>query len=377
MRPWLVASGDFTSLGGMDRANLGLASFLARRGDRVRLVAHRVADELASLPGVETHLVPRPFGAHLIGAPLLARAAARQARALPPGARMLMNGGNGVAAAPTWIHYLHAAYEPHVAGSIRTRISASAGRRYYLRREAAALAASPLVICNSERTAHDVRTHYGVAASRIVVIYYGTDRAAFGTVAPEARAAARAGLGLETGRPMAIFIGALGDRRKGFDLIFEAWRTLSAGPGWDVDLLVAGAGAEQQAWTARARSAGLHERMRFLGFRTDVGTLLAAADVLVHPARYEAYGLGVHEAICRGVPAIVSGIAGVTERFTDDLRPLVLPDRPTAVDLAAALTGWRRDPDGWRRRLTTVSAQLRARSWDHMAADVARAVEEA
>ena len=32
MIPWLLATGDFTTLGGMDRANLALASWLAQVG---------------------------------------------------------------------------------------------------------------------------------------------------------------------------------------------------------------------------------------------------------------------------------------------------------------------------------------------------------
>ena len=39
---------------------------------------------------------------------------------------------------------------------------------------------------------------------------------------------------------------------------------------------------------------------------------------MVHPARYEAYGLGVHEAICRGLPAIVSAGAGIAELYPAD-----------------------------------------------------------
>jgi glycosyltransferase involved in cell wall biosynthesis len=373
---WLVATGDFTVLGGMDRANYALADHLAARGDTVHLVAHRVAADLAQRRGVVVHRVPRPFGAHLIGAPLLARAAVRRRRALPAGTRTLMNGGNGVGGVPTWIHYLHAAYEPGVAASLRTRVSASAGRRYYLAREAAALRAAPLVICNSRVTAADVQRHYGVPAAKTAVVYYGIDAAAFGPADERERAAARAALGIPADRPVAIFIGALGDRRKGFDLLFDAWRSLSADEGWDADLIVAGAGVEREAWASRAHAAGL-TGVRVLGFRTDVASLLAAADVLVHPARYEAYGLGVHEAICRGVPAIVSATAGVAERFPAALGPLLLPAGARAADVAAALVRWKRDAPGWRARITELSASFRSRTWDHMAADVAAAVEAA
>jgi glycosyltransferase involved in cell wall biosynthesis len=371
---WLVATGDFTAHGGMDRANYAVASWLAQRRREVHLVAHRVADDLEAARGVTVHAVPRPFGAHLAGAPLLARAAARVRRRLPADTRVLMNGGNGVTGVPTWVHYLHAAYAPDVAVSLRTRISATAGRRYYLAREAAALADAPLVICNSATTAAAVQQHYGVAATKTRVIYYGIDAAAFAPVDEGARQRARAALGIGAGRAVAIFVGALGDRRKGFDVLFEAWRSLSASRGWDAELLVVGAGVEQAHWASRAATAGL-TGVRMLGFRTDVARLLAAADVLVHPARYEAYGLGVHEAICRGIPAIVTENAGVAERLPPELEPLVLPANPAVGDLIAALQRWRADPAGWRSRTAPVSAALRGRTWDEMAADVVRAVE--
>lgn len=373
MTRWVVATGDFTTLGGMDRANHALAAWLARSGRETHLVAHRVSADLASAPGVHVHRVPRPAGAHLIGAPRLAREAARQVRRV--GGPALMNGGNGAIGVPTWIHYLHAAYQPQVASSWRTRISASAGRWYYLRRERAALAAAPLVICNSERTAGDVRRFYQVPESRLRVIYYGSDAATFSPATPVEREQARQALDITNGRLAAAFIGALGDRRKGFDLVLDAWRTLSATPGWDVDLLVAGEGAEVEAWRARAAQAGLNGRIRFLGFRRDVPVVLAAADVLVHPARYEAYGLGVHEAVCRGVPAIVTQAAGVAERFPPSLHSLIISSPPRADALATSLRAWRASADTWRTRVAPVGAALRARSWDDMAAEIVAAVE--
>jgi glycosyltransferase involved in cell wall biosynthesis len=65
------------------------------------------------------------------------------------------------------------------------------------------------------------------------------------------------------------------------------------------------------------------DRVRFLGFRTDVPEIPSALDGLVHP-RYEAAGLSVHEALCRGLPAIVTACAGVAERYPADLRHCLL-----------------------------------------------------
>lgn len=376
MTRWVLASGDFTTLGGMDRANHALASYLARRGNAVRLVAHRIDPALAGILGIEPRLVPRPFGAHLAGAPLLARAAAREARALGRRDHALMNGGNGAIGTPTWIHYLHAAYQPQLA-SVRAGVSSFASRGYYLARERKAISAAPIVICNSERTARDVETFYDVARSRVRVVYYGCDAGAFGSVTPEERRGARSALQVGEGRFVAVFVGALGDRRKGFDVLFDAWRALARDAEWDVDLLAVGAGAEAAAWSARARDAGMERSIRLLGFRGDVQSVLAAADVLVHPARYEAYGLGVHEALCRGIPAIVTAAAGVTERYPKPLGSLIIPSPPQPDALVSALRAWRAHTGEWRSRAEQAAAALRGRSWDDMAAEIAAALDAA
>jgi glycosyltransferase involved in cell wall biosynthesis len=340
----------------------------------VHLVAHRVWPDLAALPGVTVHHAPRPLGSHLLGVPMLARAADGVATKLGAGTRLLSNGGNTRWHGPTWIHYLHAAYEPD-SREPRARLIARAGRWRYLADEARALTAAPAIVCNSRRTADDVARCYRVPAERLHVVYYGIDAAQFDQVDDEARASARGRLGLPGDRPLAIFIGALGDRRKGFDLLFDAWTALSRDASWDVDLVVAGAGAEVAAWERRAAEQGMASRVRFLGFRADVPAVIAAADVIVHPSRYEAYGLGVHEAICRGLPAIVSANAGVAERLPASMTPLTLPLPLTAAVLADRLRAWRADMARWRACAGEAGAALRRRSWDDMSAELAAVVE--
>jgi glycosyltransferase involved in cell wall biosynthesis len=377
MTRWVLAAGDFTPLGGMDRANHALAEHLAGAGREVHLVAHRVSPSLAAAPGVVVHEVPRPLGSHLLGAPLLSRAATSVAGRLGPDTRLLSNGGNTRWQAPTWIHFLHAAHSPQVATGVRARALAATGRRLFLARERETLRHAPAVICNSERTAADVRRHYGIPQDRVRVVYYGTDAHTFGPVTSAERSEARRVLGLDPARRTAVFIGALGDRRKGFDLLFDAWRQLSAAGGWNVDLAVAGAGAEVDTWERRSREVGLAERLRFLRFRTDIPRVLAACDLLVHPARYEAYGLSVHEALSRALPVIVSGSAGVAEKITGAFGPLMLPDPFRVDDLVARIRLWHEDPARWQAAAERAGATLRARTWDQMADEILRIVEDA
>src|SRR5262249_56896294 len=94
---------------------------------------------------------------------------------------------------------------------------------------------------------------------------------------------------------------------------------------WDAVWLVGGTGSELPAWRRRVADEGLADRVRFLGFRRDVPDMLRAVDALVAPTRYEAYGLGVHEALCCGLPAFVTATAGVAQRFPPELADLLLP----------------------------------------------------
>src|SRR5205085_12670145 len=119
-----------------------------------------------------------------------------------------------------------------------------------------------------------------------------------------------------------------------------------------------------------ALASGLGSRVHFLGFRQDVSRVLAASDVLVHPARYEAYGLGVHEAICRGIPAIVSADAGVAEVYTDDLRDLLIRNVEDVEEIADRALAWRRDTAGAAARVSPLSDRLRRRTWADMAAEI-------
>jgi glycosyltransferase involved in cell wall biosynthesis len=96
---------------------------------------------------------------------------------------------------------------------------------------------------------------------------------------------------------------------------------------------------------------------------------------VVSPARYEAYGLAVHEAICTGLPAVVSRAAGVAERIPPPLDGLLLNDAEDAGELAERLLAWRAGIEAHRAAALALSAALRAWTWDHMAARIVDIVE--
>jgi glycosyltransferase involved in cell wall biosynthesis len=368
---WLLVAGDFTPLGGMDAANYALARYLSTR-DQVHLVTHRAWPDLAARPSVTLHPVWRPFNRHLLGQPLLAETGRRVWRRLHAlGAHAVVNGGNCGLPVANWVHYLHAADPVAPIGSAARRAKATVARRHDLAGERRALRAARLVICNSRRTSEDVVRRIGVDPALVRVIYYGSDPVRFSFVRAEERTAARQALSHAPGRPLVGFVGALGDRRKAFDTVFDAWAKLCGSRDWDADLVVVGQGAELPVWRQRTREAGLDDRIRFLGFRKDVPEILAALDGMVHPARYEAYGLAVHEALCRGVPTFVSASAGVAERYPPTLGGLLLADPDDAEELRAKLLWWRRELEPLRAAVAPFSDALRRETWDAMARQIA------
>lgn len=376
--PWVIVACGFHPRGGMEKANAALAEYLLDAGVPVHLVGHDVDPRLADHRGAVTHVVPRPAGSFLVGERLLERAGievARRVTAAHPGARVLVNGGNCRWPDANWVHSVHHAWPCSDAGSplwfrAKNRVMKSSARR----RERRVVGAARVVLANSEKTRLELVRHLGVRPERVRTVYLGAEPG-WGPVRAEERAAARAWLGVPGERPLAAFAGALGyDHSKGFDLLLRAWSRLCADPEWDVELVAAGGGRALPEWRAEVARRGLEGRVRLLGFTDRVADLLAAADLLVSPTRYDAYGLVVQEAICRGVPALVTARAGVAERYPSSLREMVLPDPDDVEELAARLRSWRRGMDFWREEFRPLGAALRGHTWRDMAREIVSVV---
>ena len=168
------------------------------------------------------------------------------------------------------------------------------------------------------------RRHF-VDPERVRTIYYGIDPEQFRPASAAERIDARRKLILPVDRPVVAFIGALGqDRRKGFDVLFDAWCQCSSRSIGTQALSSQGTGPELPYWKRRVAELGMENDIRVLGFTKEISTLLAAADLLVSPTRFEPYGQGVHEAICCGLPVFVTRCAGIAERFPAELHDLLL-----------------------------------------------------
>lgn len=358
----------------MDRANAALATYLLDSGFRVHLVGHDIDSRLSAHPCATPHAVPRPKGLPLVAEWWLGRRGLRVAERVTAearGARVVVNGGNCPWPDVNWVHAVHAAWPVRDDGApwwshYRNRRLKAAARE----RECAALKQARLVIANSEATRGALIDRLGFDGDRIHVVHLGSDPS-WGPVLPQERIEARASLGLPAHAPVVVFVGALGsDINKGFDVVWQAWKQLAASAEWDARLVVAGGGWRMPRWRDEAKRSERPDAVRFLGFTRNVRQLLAAADLLVSPVRYEAYGLNVHEALCRDVPVMITRSAGVVERFDPRMADALLPDAVTPDALADRLRRWRSDIPGWRASAASTAARIRSRSWHDVAADL-------
>lgn len=131
--------------------------------------------------------------------------------------------------------------------------------------------------------------------------------------------------------PVLLCLGRL-HRNKAFDVALRALTRLPRAYLW-----LAGEGPEHQALQKLARELGIGERIRWLGWRDDIGALLAAADLLVCPSRLEPLGNVVIEGWAHGVPVIAAAADGPRELIEDGRTGLLAPTED-AVALASAVT---------------------------------------
>jgi UDP-glucose:(heptosyl)LPS alpha-1,3-glucosyltransferase len=68
-----------------------------------------------------------------------------------------------------------------------------------------------------------------------------------------------------------------------------------------------------KAMADRAKRWGLADRVSFVGHREDIPELMAAADLLVHPARHDTTGTVILEAVVNGLPIVTTSICGYAQ----------------------------------------------------------------
>ncbi len=115
---------------------------------------------------------------------------------------------------------------------------------------------------------------------------------------------------------------------KNVESLIQATATL-ADMGIEVETEIAGSGPSESSLQDLVASLGVAERVRFLGWRTDVDRLLAAWDALVIPSLEEAFPLSALEAMAAARPVIASRVGGLSELVVDRVTGRLVPPGDT------------------------------------------------
>lgn len=191
--------------------------------------------------------------------------------------------------------------------------------------------ASGLIVLSN--AAMDVCDRSGVsaAAGRSVTIYNAIDPAPYETPDFDAVRAVRASFGAVEG-DCVIGTAARLLPLKGIDVLLQGFALYLKSARSRPILVIAGHGPLDRELKDMAASLGLGEKVRFLGLRPDMPTVMNALDVFALISHAEPFGMVVIEAMAAGKPVIATKAGGIPEIVDDGEQGLLIPPRtPGAV----------------------------------------------
>jgi UDP-glucose:(heptosyl)LPS alpha-1,3-glucosyltransferase len=215
------------------------------------------------------------------------------------------------------------------------------------------------VIAISNALSNDLRRLYGVSGD-IAVVPHGVDGRQFNpSVRATFREDARHDLGVRDDEVVFLYVG---DLRKGFAPAIRALAGVSGAR------LVGVSRTPPKEFSDIADGAGVGDRVTLRPATSQVERYYAAADALVLPTPYDAFGMVITEAMACGLPVITTRLAGAAELMTQGVEGLLV-ESPTDVPALTAAMGALAASAEQRERMGSAAATLMAsHTWDRVAA---------
>lgn len=210
-----------------------------------------------------------------------------------------------------------------------------------VRHRSIARSAGLIIPSASER--QRVRKKYGSRLPKIAAIANPIDAEQW---KPMPRDAARRTLGIAPRAFLAVNHGRIDIRRKGLDVLVEAWSRLE--PSGDDRLVVIGSGQDDADFAELLQERGVPGLEWQAGYDTDrqrIRTWLSAADVYVTASRIEGMPVAPLEGMACGLPLVASDAQGLADILEEgEEHGGLLTPTGDAGALAAALQRLRADP---------------------------------
>jgi len=334
MRIGLVIEDFDPQGGGAERWIAAFAQYLVQAGHEVHIFTFKCQVEIAPLL---LHVMPEP-------GTLIGRAQVVERFVAPFRPIVLHDSGTGWSAdvfhSQTGSRLL-CVKQDVAARRVGQRIAALLSPRIWWRHhlmdriERRAMHNAKRVIVASSRLQTLLSQRHRLESGRLRMIPNGIDPARFGTeILSPLRAPFRRELG--AGDALLCVMVAYNLRLKGLETALRAIAIVLEQRD-DIRLAVAG-GMPDAAMAELISRLGLNGKVRFCGNVAGIEKLFAAADVFVHPTRWDACSLATTEAMAAGLPVITTAMDGASDLITDGENGFVLRNPADHRRLAQCLT---------------------------------------
>jgi len=319
-------------VGGLENGVVNLVSGLADQFRHTILCLEGVGPLRARVPASVDVLAPDP---RIARGPLACLRLARVLRRLRPDVVHSRNWptvdaipGARLAGVPAVVHGEHGREEIDPHGLAR--------RRNVIRRVFAPLVDEFVTVSDDLRRWLVETVH--VAGRKVRTIHNGVDTRRF---SDQDREGARRALGIDERARVVGTVGRLDPVKDHATLVRAFAGVVAARP--EAVLAIVGDGPCRAALETLIAGLGLGERVRLLGARADVASLLGGFDVFALPSIAEGISNTVLEAMATGLPVVATRVGGNPELVEDGVNGRLVPSRDPAA-LSEALESYLSDP---------------------------------
>ncbi len=210
------------------------------------------------------------------------------------------------------------------------------------------------VVCVSDGQASKVRQWCGVPSTRLSVIRNSARLSAFENRDPTARGRLLSFFPSTSCIAQVVLAAGRLSPEKGFGVLVEAAATICR-DNPQAGIVLFGEGVLRSELERNIAKLGLADRFLIPGFRTDLDTLIGAADVVVLPSFTEGLPNVALEASAAGVPVVATAVGGTPEVVAEGETGFLVP--PGQPEQIAAKVGALLQDANLRTRLGTAGTE--------------------